>query len=120
MAMAVELDAERIFRESISLDPIAIRFAHYEFINQQCSFSKRVRSTDQVLRNEIRNFIAKTEDRRRLDSHERRFRGNHIFQQLNVPGCKFLSIMQEPFRDLGAAAIDVIWNNDLITQSVEK
>ena len=58
--------------------------------------------------------------RRWLDPHQRRFRGNHIFQQLNVPLCKFLSVTQEPFRDLGAAAIDVIWNNDLITEPIEK
>src|SRR6516164_2965339 len=120
MAMAVELDTQKIFRESISLDAIAIRFAYDEFINEQCSFSKRVRSTDQVLRNQIRNFIAKTENRRWLDPHKRRFRGNHVFQQLNVPRCKFLSVTQEPFRDLGAAAIDVIWNNNLITEPIEK
>src|SRR5437870_5376544 len=97
MAMAVEPYTERVFRESIPPDPIALCLARNKLVDQQCSLCKSFRGADEVLRNKIGYFVAKTEDRRRFDSHQRRLCGNHICQQLNVSGGELLSVTQKPF-----------------------
>ena len=90
--MAVKLYSERSFCENVSLDAVAVCFAHDKLIDQQRSFPERLSSTDQVLRNKVRYFVAKTEDRRWLDSYQWRIRCDHILEQLNVLNCEFLCV----------------------------
>jgi hypothetical protein len=75
---------------------------------------------NQILRNQIRHFIPETQNRRGLDSYQGTFRANNVLQQFYIADRQPSRIAQETLGNLGAAAVHVVCDDDLVAQPVEQ
>src|ERR1700719_1324014 len=82
--------------------------------------SPRICRFNQTLRDQIRYFVPETQDRRGLDSHHRSLRGNNVLKQFHIADRQSLRVAQQALGNLRAAAVEMLWNDDLVAKPVEQ
>src|ERR1700736_4036664 len=116
----MELDLATLFCECLVPDTAPVCLPRDKLVDQKCLFRHRICRFNQTLRNEIRYFVPETQDRRGLDSHHRSLRGNNVLQQFHIADRQSLRVTQQALGNLRAAAVEMLWNDDLVAKPVEQ
>src|SRR5450432_3843358 len=102
--MTMEFDLATLFGERLGSDMASIGLPRDKLVDQKRLFRHRVRRFNQTLRDEIWYFVPESEDCRRLDSYDRSFQGNDVFQQFHIADRQSLRVPQQALGNLRAAA----------------
>src|SRR5580700_1435060 len=116
----MEFDLATLFCECLAPDTPPVGLARDKLVDQKRLFRHRICRFNQTLRDEIRYLVPETQDRRRLDSHHGSFRGNNVLKQFHIANREFLRVPQQALGNLRAAAVEMLWNDDLVAKPVEQ
>src|SRR5580704_4389627 len=116
VAVAVELDSASLLGKCFAPDTTPVSLPRNELLDQERMLRKRLCGLNKILRNQIRHFVPETQNRRRFDSYQGTFRADNVLQQFHVADRQLLRIAQETLGNLCAAAVHVVWNDDLVAQ----
>src|SRR5580700_569135 len=116
----MEFDLPSIFGECFAPNPTFVSFASNKLVDQKRMFRHRICRFNQTLRDEIRYFVPETQDRRGLDSHHGSLRGNNVLKQFHIADRESLRVAQKALGNLRAAAVEMLWNDDLVAKPVEQ
>src|ERR1700736_4513485 len=116
----MELDLTTLFCECLAPDTAPVSLPRDKLVDQKRLFRHRICRFNQTLRDEIRYFVPETQDRRGLDSHHGSLRGNNVLKQFHIADREFLRVAQQALGNLRAAAVEMLWNDDLVAKPVEQ
>src|ERR1700731_2538688 len=116
----MEFDIATLCSECLAPDTPPVGLARDKLVDQKCLFRHRIGRFNQTLRDEIRYFVPETQDRRRLNSHQGSLRGNNVLQQFHIADRQSLRVAQQALGNLRAAAVEMLWNDDLVAKPVKQ
>src|ERR1700730_12284103 len=116
----MELDLTTLFCECLAPDASPVGLPRDKLVDQKRLFRHRICRFNQTLRDEIRYFVPETQDRRGLDSHHGSLRGNNVLEQFHITDRQSLRFAHQALGNLRAAAVELLWNDDLVAKPVEQ
>src|ERR1700730_4298158 len=120
MAVSMKFDLATLFGERLAPDAASVGLPRDKLVDQKRLFRQRFCRFNQTLWDQIRYLVPETENRRRLDSYDGSLRGDDILQQFHIADRQSLRLAQQPLGNLRAAAVKMLWNDDLVAQPVEQ
>ena len=120
MAVAVELYFAPIGDECVGRDPAAVGLAGEELVDQERVAGEVASRRGEPLGHEIGILVAKRQDRRRLDAHERGVGSDHTREQLDVAAREVPGGADEPLGEMRPAAVDMVGHDDLPAEGLEQ
>src|ERR1700739_3696824 len=116
----MQFDIATLFGECLAPDTPPVGLPRDKLVDQKRLFRHRICRFNQTLRDEIRYFVPETQNRRGLDSHYWSLRGNNVLKQFHIADRQFLRVPQQALGNLRAAAVEMLWNDDLVAKPVEQ
>src|ERR1700730_8365502 len=116
----MELDLTTLFCECLAPDASPVGLPRDKLVDQKRLFRHRICRFNQTLRDEIRYFVPETQNRRGLDSHHGSLRGNNVLEQFHITDRQSLRFAQQALGNLRAAAVEMLWDDDLVAKPVEQ
>src|SRR5580704_8001044 len=120
MAVTMEFYLTTLFCECLAPDTAPVGLPRDKLVDQKRLFRHRICRFNQTLRDEIRYFVPETQNRRGLDSHHGSLRRNNVLKQFHITDRQSLRFAQQALGNLRAAAVEMLWNDDLVAKPVEQ